>query len=83
MFGASDPNTGTNSAPQRELVRLAVPRRVYTGSHLEYVADVMADIVRQRERLNGYRIVKEPTYLRHFTCIMEEMMGYPAGAVVD
>ena len=83
MFGASDPNTGVNSAPKRELVRLAVPRRVYTGSHLEYVADVMADIVKQKEHLNGYRIVKEPTYLRHFTCIMQEMIGYPAGAIVD
>lgn len=81
MFGDKDPNTGKAVAPKRELVRMAVPRRMYTASHLEYVVDIVAEIVKDKDRLRGYRIVKEPAYLRHFTCELEEMAGYPAGAI--
>lgn len=83
MFGSIDPNTGDTISPKRELVRLAVPRRMYTGSHLEYVAGIAAEIVRDREKLRGYRIVKEPVFLRHFTCTMEEITGNPAGVVPE
>jgi tyrosine phenol-lyase len=58
MFGA---------AAQHELVRLALPRRVYTQSHIDYVAEVIAAISRRRADLGGYRIVWEPPLLRHFT----------------
>ena len=51
----------------KELVRMAIPRRVYTNSHLDYVGDVAERIVTRKEQLPGYRIVKEPQYLRHFT----------------
>lgn len=49
-----------------ELVRLAIPRRVYTDTHLEYVAAVLADIAKDPERITGYRIVSAPPLLRHF-----------------
>jgi tyrosine phenol-lyase len=81
MFGGEDPNTGELLSPQRELVRLAVPRRVYTNSHLEYVADITAEIVKGKDQLRGYKIVKAPKFLRHFTCTMEEMASDPARTV--
>lgn len=49
-----------------ELVRLAIPRRVYTDTHLAYVADVLAGIAKAPERVHGYRIVSSPRLLRHF-----------------
>jgi len=50
-----------------ELVRLAVPRRVYTDNHLEYVAEVAGAITAAPDRCGGFRIVEEPPFLRHFT----------------
>jgi len=82
MFGGEDPNTGEILSPKRELVRLAVPRRMYTNSHLEYVADIAAEIVKHKDQIRGYKIVKEPKFLRHFTCTMEEMAGNPTGAMM-
>lgn len=68
MFGGADPNTGQKFAAARELVRLALPRRVYTNSHYDYVAEVATRIAKRKASLAGYRITREPTYLRHFTC---------------
>lgn len=81
MFGGVDPNTGEKLSPKRELVRLAVPRRVYTSSHLEYVADVSARIVKSKDELCGYEIVEQPTFLRHFTCTLRELVENPTGTV--
>ncbi|MEZ5358455.1 MAG: tryptophanase [Candidatus Zixiibacteriota bacterium] len=78
MFGGEDPNTGELLTAKRELVRLAVPRRMYTVSHLEYSAEVVADIVKHKDSLRGYRVVEEPQYLRHFTCKLEEIVKNPA-----
>ena len=50
-----------------ELVRLAIPRRVYTQSHIDYVIEATIEVFQQREKLRGLRIVKEPPALRHFT----------------
>jgi Tryptophanase len=50
-----------------QLVRLAVPRRVYTQSHVDYVIEVAQAVARNVAELPGYRIVKEPPFLRHFT----------------
>ena len=54
-----------------DLVRLALPRRVYTQSHIDYVAEVVIAVAKQREALRGYRIISAPTALRHFTARFE------------
>jgi len=50
-----------------ELVRLAIPRRVYTQAHFDYVLEGIAEIAQRRSSLRGLRIVDEPAFLRHFT----------------
>jgi tryptophanase len=67
MFGGVDPATGRERRAPLELLRLAVPRRVYTQSHIDYVIEVAAEVARRRESLRGFRIVKEQGHLRHFT----------------
>ncbi|MCK5127453.1 MAG: tryptophanase [candidate division Zixibacteria bacterium] len=81
MFGGEDPNTGEKFTAKRELVRLAVPRRMYTVSHLEYTAEIVAQIVKNKGSLKGYKIVEEPKYLRHFTCRLQELVANPVSAV--
>jgi tryptophanase len=66
MFGTYDAQ-GTLVPAAMELVRLAIPRRVYTQSHIEYVAETFEEVMRGREAARGYRIVKEPRFLRHFS----------------
>ncbi|HVV20501.1 MAG TPA: tryptophanase [Pseudonocardiaceae bacterium] len=56
-----------------ELVRLAIPRRVYTQSHLEYVAEIVAGIAKDPERVPGYRITHAPPVLRHFKVLLEQV----------
>lgn len=67
MFAHPDPKTGEIIYPKMELVRLALPRRVYTQSHLDYVVEVLKKVAQHREELHGYRITYEPQLLRHFT----------------
>jgi tryptophanase len=50
-----------------ELVRLAIPRRTYTQSHIDYVGEVIALVAEQAQRLTGLRIVEQSPWLRHFT----------------
>ena len=52
---------------QMDLVRLAIPRRVYTQSHIEYVVEVILDVWRRREKIPGYELVHQAPFLRHFT----------------
>jgi tryptophanase len=66
MFG-SDPNTGAERPAKWELVRLAMPRRVYTQSHMDYVVECAAQVFARREQIRGLRIVEAPRFLRHFT----------------
>lgn len=66
MFGTKDAD-GTEIPAAMELVRLAIPRRVYTQSHIDYVIEVMAYINKEKEKLRGYKIVEEPPFLRHFS----------------
>jgi len=66
MFGQKDEN-GNLIPAANELVRLAIPRRVYTQSHIDYVLDVFDDILAQRHLSRGYQITYEPPFLRHFT----------------
>ncbi len=66
MFGKTD-DRGTFIPPPMELVRLAIPRRVYTQSHIDYVIEVVIEAFRGRKNLPGYRMVYEAPMLRHFT----------------
>ena len=66
MFGKTGAD-GSFVPAALELVRLAVPRRVYTDAHLGYVAEVAGAVVKEAGRFKGYRIVEEPPFLRHFT----------------
>ena len=70
MFGKPQPD-GTELPAAMELVRLAVPRRTYTQSHIDYVAEAVIEVAAHRERLGGYRIVSAPPVLRHFTAQFE------------
>src|SRR5256886_16651159 len=70
MFGKRQPD-GSEVAAPLELVRLAVPRRTYTQSHIDYVAEVIAEVARRKDRLRGYRIVEQAPWLRHFTARFE------------
>jgi tyrosine phenol-lyase len=66
MFGKYD-NNGNLVSPPMELVRLAIPRRVYTQSHIDYVIEVIEQVFLKREELRGYKITYEAPQLRHFT----------------
>ena len=65
MFGRHP--DGTETEGPMDLVRLAIPRRTYTQSHVDYVIEVAGDVAARATSLRGYRIVKEPAQLRHFT----------------
>ena len=71
MFGSRDPETGVESEGPRELVRLAIPRRTYTQSHMDYVIEVVTQVWAERESLPGYRIVEQAPFLRHFSAKLE------------
>jgi tryptophanase len=66
MFG-----TGGHK-PDMELVRLAIPRRVYTQSHIDYVIEAVLEVYDERDKLKGLQIVQEPQQLRHFTARLQE-----------
>lgn len=66
MFGKYDADKQLIPA-QLELVRLAIPRRVYTQSHIDYVSEVIIEVFRDRDRIKGLAIVEEAPMLRHFT----------------
>jgi len=73
MFGKLDPKTGREVFPSLEMVRLAIPRRVYTASHLEVVAEALIALHKRRDAIKGLRIVEQAPHLRHFTVRMEEL----------
>ncbi|MDH3858263.1 MAG: tryptophanase [Gammaproteobacteria bacterium] len=66
MFG-SDPHTGEEHPARFDLVRLAIPRRVYTQSHMDYVLEGICHVWKRRSDIRGMRIVEAPQFLRHFT----------------
>ena len=72
MFGKYNEN-GKLIPPPMELVRLAVPRRVYTQSHIDYVIEIILEVFRNRNKLNGYKITYEAPMLRHFTARFEKI----------
>jgi tryptophanase len=74
MFGVQQ--DGVERAAGMELVRLAIPRRLYTQSHMDYVADAVISVAAQREVLSGYRITSAPRVLRHFTAQFEPLGAF-------
>jgi tryptophanase len=62
-----------------DLVRLAIPRRTYTQSHIDYVIEVVRWVAERASSLRGMRIVDQPAALRHFTATFEFVEGAPAG----
>jgi tryptophanase len=71
MFGLRP--DGTEAPAAMELVRLAIPRRTYTQSHIDYVIEVCQMVAENASKLTGYRIVSEPRLLRHFTARFEPL----------
>ena len=72
MFGKNDENGKLIPSPM-ELVRLAIPRRVYTQSHIEYVIETFQEILNKRDEARGVKITYEKEFLRHFTAHFEEI----------
>jgi tryptophanase len=70
MFGTVHED-GSEDPAQMELVRLAIPRRTYTQSHIDYVAEVVLSVGARASSLQGYRIVEQAPWLRHFTAQFE------------
>ncbi|MFA6035097.1 MAG: tryptophanase [Myxococcota bacterium] len=71
MFGKVNKETGEEKYADMELVRMAIPRRVYTQSHIDYVAEAMAQLATRKDTIRGCRIVWQAPYLRHFTAKFE------------
>lgn len=67
MFG------GDGVTPEMELVRLAIPRRVYTQSHIDYVIEAVLEVFQHRDKLKPLKIIEEPPQLRHFTARLAEV----------
>jgi tryptophanase len=73
MFGKYD-EEGTLIPAAMELVRLAIPRRVYTQSHVDYVVETFRELIDEKEQAHGFRITYEPPFLRHFTAHFEPVV---------
>ncbi|MEE8335502.1 MAG: tryptophanase [Candidatus Neomarinimicrobiota bacterium] len=73
MFGKIDKSTGLEKPSNMELVRLALPRRTHTQSHIDYVIEVAQEIFENKDKLKGYKITEQPDFLRHFTAKFEPL----------
>ena len=71
MFAQKDPKTGREVPAPMELVRLAIPRRVYTQSHMDYVVETILQVHQRRQMIRGMKIIYEAPFLRHFTARFE------------
>ncbi|HJQ45627.1 MAG TPA: tryptophanase [Amycolatopsis sp.] len=73
VFGRPDPAGGPDLPAPRELIRFALPRRVYTASHLEYVVEAAHEVGAKAAQLRGYRIVRQGGAMRQFTATLEQL----------
>jgi tryptophanase len=73
MFGRRDPVTGQDLPAPMELVRLAIPRRVYTQSHIDYAVEVILQVYARRQSIRGLRLTHASPVLRHFTARFERV----------
>jgi len=76
MFGHRDALSGDEEPAGRELLRLAIPRRVYTQSHIDYVVEAILQVWQRREAIGGYRITQQAPFLRHFTAKFEPLESH-------
>ena len=72
-FGVAGEDGKNDTPATHELVRLAAPRRSYTQSHFDYVAEVLEKLVENKDNLKGYEITYQPKLLRHFTAKLKPM----------
>ena len=79
MFGKTDPESGKTIFPKLELVRFAVPRRVYMREHLDFVIDSVADLYQKRDEIHGYEFEYQADVLRHFTARFRPVAPVPLG----
>ena len=75
MHAEKDPETGAEMPSAMDLVRLAIPHRVYTQSHIDYVVEAILQVYERRESIVGYRIISQPKFLRHFTAQFEPLQN--------
>jgi tyrosine phenol-lyase len=71
MHAGKHPESGDEVPAGMELVRLAIPHRAYTQSHIDYVIEAILQVYQRRETIRGYRIIRQPKFLRHFTAAFE------------
>ena len=71
MHAEKHSESGEEIPSSMELVRLAIPHRVYTQSHIDYVIEAILEVYERRESIGGYRIISQPKFLRHFTANFE------------
>lgn len=76
MFARKDAKSGRSIYPELELVRLAIPRRVYTSMHMQYVSEALGEIYADRDNISGYEIEYEAEFLRHFTARLKPIEQY-------
>ncbi len=74
-FAHPDPETGKVHYPDLETVRLAIPRRVYSQRHIDYVVKAVIDLYRGRDKIGGLRLTYEAPFMRHFTARLEPVNG--------
>ncbi len=79
MFGHTDPDTGEEVPAAMELVRLAMPRRVYTQSHVDFMVEAITETYRRREGIGGFRFSYKAPVLRHFTAAFEPLYEVGGG----
>lgn len=77
MFGKTDRKTNLEIPHRYDLVRLALPRRVYSQSHYDYIIEAIENVYRKRKSIGGYRIVSQSPRLRHFTCRFSPLTERP------
>jgi tryptophanase len=74
LLADRDPDSRENRYPELELVRLAIPRRVYTNSHMDYVAATVANVFERRQNITrGFKIIRENPIMRHFTVELDRI----------
>lgn len=81
MFSYPDPDSGKMIFPKLDLVRLAIPRRMYTQSHFDYVIDVISEVARKKNTLRGYKFTYAAELMRHFTARFEPIKDAKSSAV--